>query len=116
MPTKRGFSRVPLALPKIGNVPLFTNAGVATTIRRLMDQATVFEGVKLLQAFEAIYNQGRKDGARATFERLDTSLQEVKQLIPHKNPGRVKKSPAPVPPQAPSGKRKRSRKKRRGRR
>ena len=48
----------------------------------------MFEGIKLLDIVEAVYVQGRKDGARAVFEEID----DLKREIPHRAPGRPRKS------------------------
>jgi len=114
MAGKRGFTKVPLALPKEGNVGIFTSAAVAATIKRTIEEATLFEGVKLLQALEAVYNQGKKDGARAAFAHLDAGVAEAKKQVKYKNPGRARLA-APAKPAAAAKKRKRTRKKRRPR-
>ena len=39
---------------------------------------------------EAVYLQGKKDGAREAFENVDKSLTQAKKAIPHNRPGRPK--------------------------
>ena len=47
----------------------------------------LYHGVKLSQIAEAVYKQGRKDGAREVFEQMDG----LKARIPYRNPGHPKK-------------------------
>jgi hypothetical protein len=57
----------------------------------MISNASLYEGVKLAQILEAVYLQGKKDGAREAFEELDTSVAEAKSLVPHQRPGRPRK-------------------------
>jgi hypothetical protein len=52
---------------------------------------SMYHGVRLIQVLEAAYEQGKKDGARAAFDQLDTGLKAAKASIPHRAPGRPKK-------------------------
>ena len=52
---------------------------------------TLYHGVRLLQVLEAVYLQGRKDGARSAFEELDKGFNAARDVVPHKNPGQPKK-------------------------
>ena len=52
---------------------------------------TLYNGVKLSQLFEAVYVQGRKDGARYAFDTVSEKMNEAEKLVPHKNPGQPKK-------------------------
>ncbi|QPC31691.1 hypothetical protein IS481_00445 [Caldimonas thermodepolymerans] len=53
---------------------------------------TLYHGVRLSQVLEAVYTQGKKDGARTAFEELDKKIREVHKAVPHKNPGKPKKT------------------------
>ncbi len=52
---------------------------------------TLYQGVKLSEILEAIYEQGKKDGARTAFETLKAKTREAENLVPHRNPGQPKK-------------------------
>lgn len=86
---KRGYRTIPLSL-KRGEVPVRASPRVADALEEIGAKMSVYEGVRLSQIVEAAYEQGRKDGAREVFERLDTSLTTVKGEIPHRAPGRPK--------------------------
>ena len=62
-----------------------------TYAKKLFPNAAVYlklyHGVKLSQIAEAVYKQGRKDGAREVFEQMDG----LKPRIPYRNPGHPKK-------------------------
>ena len=81
---RRGPRAIRLSLEKTGDVSVYTSARLADALEEIRNKATLYEGVRLTQLFEAVYAQGKKDGARAAFERLD----EIKREIPHQNPGR----------------------------
>lgn len=90
---KRGYRTIRLELAKRNiPVPIYTSARVADALRDISSKASLYEGVRLLQILEAVYEQGRKDGARAAFESVDRSLGQVKRQIPHQRPGRPKKT------------------------
>ena len=93
---KRGFVKVDLELKKRQTeVPIFTSAAIANAFERLFEDVTLYEGVKRTQLLEAIYEQGRKDGARITFEAIDSAVRSLRTTIPHQNPGRKRKSKTP---------------------
>jgi hypothetical protein len=54
---------------------------------------TLYEGVRLASVLEAVYSQGKKDGAREAFDALDQGVAQVKKAIPHKRPGRPARRP-----------------------
>lgn len=52
---------------------------------------TLYHGVKFAQILEAVYEQGKKDGAREAFERVESGVKAAMKAVPHKNPGRPPK-------------------------
>ena len=50
-----------------------------------------YDGVKYVQALEAVYNRGKKDGAAKAFEAIGRGVRRAEEAVPHKNPGRPKK-------------------------
>jgi hypothetical protein len=73
-------------------VTIYASPKVSHALEVVTQDMTLYEGVKLVQLMQAIYQQGKKDGARAAFEMLDTKLLEAEKAIPHKNPGKPKRT------------------------
>ncbi len=73
---------------KVGteSAAVYANAKVLAALKELMEDTTLYSGVRFTQVAEAIYKQGLKDGRRQVFEELDRlrALPELK----HTNPGR----------------------------
>lgn len=88
---RRGYKTIRADLTKAGETSVYTSPRVADALEKIIEEATVYEGVKLLQICEAFYLQGQKDGARAVFEEQDQALNRIKRQIPHQTPGRPKK-------------------------
>jgi hypothetical protein len=88
---KRGYRTIRLPTNKDGEVAVYTSARVADTLQTITANATLYEGVRLTQVLEAVYEQGKKDGARAAFEQLDKGLAAAKKQVRHKRPGRPRK-------------------------
>lgn len=73
------------------DVAIYATPRVAKALEEVTENMTLYNGVRLAQVMEAMYEQGKKDGAREAFSELDDKLKEVKQAIPHRNPGKPKK-------------------------
>lgn len=79
---RRGFRTIRLPVEG-GTVAIYTSPRAADALEEIVDKATLYEGVRLTQIMEAVYRQGKKDGAAEVFTQLDT----VKRTIPHLRPG-----------------------------
>lgn len=92
MPVKtgKGYRTIRIGTKK-GAISILTSAKLARALEELAPTMTLYHGVRLSQLLEAAYWQGRKDGARETFDALDQRLAEAKKAIPHLPPGRPKK-------------------------
>lgn len=77
---------------KSQEVAVYASPKISEAMKEITDDMTLYHGVRLGQILEAVYNQGRKDGARSAFAELDVKLQEAKKAIPYRNPGKPKKS------------------------
>jgi hypothetical protein len=86
----RGFRTIKVTLQNT-EASVYTSPKVASALKDILAEATVYEGVKIGQILEAVYKQGKKDGARDAFEELDRNLATVRKQVPHKNPGRPRK-------------------------
>ncbi len=60
---------------------------MAEAFREITFDMDVYAGVRLSQLLDALYQQGRKDGARDVYEKFHGMM----DLIPHRNPGQPKK-------------------------
>jgi sulfate adenylyltransferase subunit 1 (EFTu-like GTPase family) len=86
---QRGYRtvRLPVKSADTDVVPVRMSPRRADALEEMIKSMSLFHGVKLLDIMEAVYDQGRKDGARAAFDALDN----VKKTIPHRAPGRPRK-------------------------
>jgi hypothetical protein len=72
-------------------VAVYATPKISSAFAGVTEDMTVYQGVKLVQILEAIYEQGKKDGARLAFEKLGEKIKEAEKLVPHRNPGKPKK-------------------------
>jgi hypothetical protein len=73
-----------------GKIEIYANPKHAAALESLMEMKLI-EGAKIINLIEAVYTQGKKDGAREVFEVFDKQLEVVRKAVPHKNPGKPKK-------------------------
>jgi sulfate adenylyltransferase subunit 1 (EFTu-like GTPase family) len=85
---RRGYRTIQVELKK-EVVPVRASAKVADALQDLSADMDLYQGTKLSQVLEAVYEQGRKAGRREVFERVD----DVKKELPHRQPGRPRKKP-----------------------
>jgi hypothetical protein len=86
----RGYRTIRLELRKTV-ASVYTSPRTAAALKELVDNMTLYEGVRMTQILEAVYLQGKKDGAREAFEHVDRSLASIKREVPHQRPGRPRK-------------------------
>lgn len=89
MAGRYSITRVPLKGKNVAKV--YASPKVAEALREVSEDMTLYKGVRLSEVLDAVYTQGKKDGARETFDGLDRSLADVKKAIPHRTPGRPRK-------------------------
>lgn len=75
-----------------GSVAVYASPRISRALDEITEDMTLYHGVRFTQILEAVYTQGKKDGARSAFEELDKKVKEAQKAIPHKNPGKPKKS------------------------
>jgi hypothetical protein len=68
-------------------IQVYASPKIAQTFKEVSFDMDLYKGVKLSQLLEAIYLQGKKDGARSVFAGLDV----LKGQISHRNPGQPRK-------------------------
>jgi hypothetical protein len=81
---------IPLAGQQIA---VYASPSISAAFKHVSDDMNMFKGVKLAQLLEAVYEQGKKDGARKAFEAIEGKFAEAAKAVPHKNPGKPKKKP-----------------------
>ena len=75
-----------------GAVAVYASPRISKALDEVTEDMTLYHGVRFTQILEAVYTQGKKDGARSAFEELDKKVKEAQKAIPHKNPGKPKKA------------------------
>jgi hypothetical protein len=86
-PKKARVVKTLVPLPK-GSVPVYFGSRIAEALHEVTVDLTLYKGVRLGQLLQAVYEQGKKDGARQVKETFDNMMKN----IPHKNPGQPKKN------------------------
>lgn len=85
-PKKPRYVKTMVPLPN-DEVAVYFGKHVADALHEVTVDMPLYKGVKLGQLLQAMYEQGRKDGARHVQESFENMMKE----IPHKNPGKPKK-------------------------
>jgi len=90
MAAKRGYNTVKV---NVGNsvIPLRGGQRLVNAFEALTEDMNLYEGVRFSQILEAVYQQGKKDGAREAFEAVEKGVTGAMKAVPHKNVGRPKK-------------------------
>lgn len=74
------------------SVSVYATPRVSEALEHVLEDMTLFKGVKLAQVMEAVYDQGKKDGARTAFDAVANKVKEAQKAVPHRNPGKPKKA------------------------
>lgn len=69
------------------SVAVYAGTKVAEALKEVTFDMDIYKGVRLSQVMDALYQQGKKDGARDVFD----GVEEMKKKIKHRNPGQPKK-------------------------
>ncbi len=75
-----------------GAVAVYASPRISKALDEITEDMTLYHGVRFTQILEAVYTQGKKDGARSAFDELDKKIKEAQKAIPHKNPGKPRKA------------------------
>lgn len=84
---RRGYRTIKVQLSK-SDLTLYGGAKLMDAVQAITKDMTLYQGVKFGQILEAVYDQGKKDGAREAFLQTEKSFKQAKRAIPHKRPGR----------------------------
>lgn len=80
---------IPLARDR--KVAVYASPRISAALDTVTEDMTLYQGVRFVQILEAVYEQGKKDGARAAFDELHAKVREAESAIPHRNPGKPRK-------------------------
>ncbi len=86
-----GYQTAQIVLKNGETLKVYTSKKIKDALAEITANADIYTGARLVQVFEAFYVQGRKDGAQAAFEQLESKLGEARKLVPHGRPGRPRK-------------------------
>ena len=70
-----------------GSVAVYSGTRVRQAFAEVTQDMNLYKSAKLGLLFQAIYQQGKKDGARE----VNDLFERMMKTIPHKNPGQPKK-------------------------
>lgn len=70
------------------DITVYATPKISAAMELITEDMTLMKGVKLAQVLEAVYEQGKKDGARDAFKAVAGSFDEAQKQVPHKNPGK----------------------------
>ena len=72
-------------------IKVYASPRVYEALTEITGDMTIYKGVRLAQVLEAVYLQGRKDGAREAFEATNRAVVQAQDQVPHRLPGRPRK-------------------------
>ncbi len=72
------------------DIEVYATPKISAAFELVTEDMNLIKGVKLAQVLEAVYEQGKKDGARSAFDALSAGMEAAQKAIPHKNPGKPK--------------------------
>jgi hypothetical protein len=90
MAGKPRYKKIELTLQS-SRLTLYGGARIAAAAADLAKDMTTYDGVKYVQILEAVYKQGRKDGAAEAFASIEEGIKVARENVPHRNPGQTKK-------------------------
>ncbi|MFZ3277617.1 MAG: hypothetical protein WA182_12010 [Candidatus Sulfotelmatobacter sp.] len=87
MAKKPRYVKTLVPLSRNNELSVYAGVRVRNAMRDVTEKMDVYQGGKLLVVLEAVYQQGKKDGARTVQQSFETMMKD----IPHLNPGQPKK-------------------------
>jgi hypothetical protein len=80
------YKRTDIELANI-TIAVYASPRVANALEELMDDMTLYNGVRLAQVMQAVFETGKKKGREEVF----ASIEGVKKVLPYRPPGQPKK-------------------------
>ena len=87
---KRGYRMTKVRLRKGKTVKLYSSVRVANAVQHLQT-LSMFDWSRVLNLCEAMYEQGKKQGALEAFTAVDAGVAAAKAAVPHRMPGRPRR-------------------------
>ena len=84
---KARYVGINIALAGTEKIQVYAGRAVRDALLEISSDMTLYHGVRLATVLAAVYAQGKKDGARQVFERVDG----LKAGISYRNPGQPRK-------------------------
>jgi hypothetical protein len=81
---------VDIGFPNDTSITVYASPKIGEALK-LIGQMDTFHGVKILQLIQVVYRQGKRDGAREAFTKLERHIEALKEDVPHRKPGRQPK-------------------------
>jgi hypothetical protein len=91
-PKKPRYVLTTLPLGGSKKISVYAGKQIREALMEVSSTMTIWKGVRLSVVLEAFYLQGKKDGARSVFEKVDG----LKGLISYRNPGAPQKKKKPA--------------------
>jgi hypothetical protein len=68
-------------------ITIYSGEKIADALEEVSRNMDIYHGVRLSVIIEAVYKQGKTDGARDAYE----AIQDAMEKIPYRNPGKPRK-------------------------
>ena len=85
------YKKFKVNLPGHETLTLYAGARILSAFEEVIEDMTLYKGVRLEQVMKAVYEQGLKDGRREVIEQMDAKFKATKNEINYLPPGRPKK-------------------------
>jgi hypothetical protein len=87
---RRGYRTIRVELAK-SDLILYGSAKLTDAVEAITRDMNLYHGVRFAQIIEAVYVQGKKDGAREAFKVTEERFKDAMKAVPHKRPGRPRR-------------------------
>jgi hypothetical protein len=88
---KQGKYKITLVPLRNSEIKVYASPKISSALAEVAQDMNLYQGVRLAEILEAVYEQGKKDGARAAFAAVESQVVEARRLVPHRLPGRPRK-------------------------
>jgi hypothetical protein len=85
------YKKFAVNLPGHETLTLYAGKKILSAFEEVVEDMTLYKGVRLQQVMKAVYEQGLKDGRREIIEEMDRKFELTKSETKYLPPGRPKK-------------------------
>jgi len=75
---------------KNGEICVYASPRVSYALQEILEDMTIYKGVRLTQVLEAVYKQGLKNGRAEAVEVFEVKSHEARKSLDYRKPGRPK--------------------------